>query len=252
MSYKRIIPLFLLKDKRLRKGTNFENHVDVGDPLSQAMIYDAQGADEIVIVDTEASSENRTIDPALITGMITKCRLPIAAGGGIRSVEDAAKLFGAGADKIVLNTAAIENPAFVRELADNFGSQSVVVSIDVKKEDEGYAIYTESGKRRITESLPEMIEKLQDQGAGEFIITNMDREGTLDGMDMELFQSIRDKVTVPLIASGGVFSYDNMVELFKSADPDGVAVGKMLFLRDYDIVRIKSYLKGRKIKIRET
>jgi len=249
---KRIIPLFLLRGKRLVKGTQFAEFVDVGDPLSQAMIYDSQGAEEIVIVDIEASKEGRFIDTNIINEMIYKCRLPIGAGGGIKSVNDARKCFEAGADKIIVNTHAVLNPTLVKELALEFGAQSVCVSIDVRKNDDGeYDVYVFSGKKKVDVSLEELIKTIVKNNPGEFIITSIDKEGTLSGFDYDLYKKVRDLIPVPLIASGGVGRYDDMVKLFKEYDCDACAIGKMLVLRDYDIVRIKSYLKGRKVLVRE-
>lgn len=251
MLTKRIIPLFLLKEGRLYKGEKFKNFIDVGDPTSQGMIYDAQGADEIIIVDIEASKKKKIIDPRIITSMITKCRLPIAAGGGIRDVKSAKKCFSAGADKIVVNTHAILNPRLVKEMAMEFGSQSVVVSIDVKKSDSNYDIYIYSGTKKIGIKLEDLIKKFIDCGAGEIIVTCINKEGTMSGFDCNLYSRIRKFISVPLIASGGAGSYDHIVDLFKESDCDACAIGKMIFLRDYDMVRIKSYLKGKNITVRE-
>ena len=235
---KRIIPMFLLKGKRLVKGTQFKGYIDVGDPMSQAMIYDAQGADEIIIVDIEASREKRIIDTNIITEMITKCRLPIVAGGGIKTIEDARKCFASGADKIVLNTQAVLNPFLIRKLANEFGSQSVVVSIDVKKNpDDEYDIYVFSGKQKVGIEFQDFVKKVIGYGAGEVMITSIDKEGTLSGFDYELFNESRSIVTVPFIASGGAGCYDDMVRLFNESD--------------YDVVRIKYYLKGKKVLVRE-
>ena len=234
------------------KGTEFKNYIDVGDPVSQAMIYDAQGADEIIIVDILASSEGKMINTEIITEMITKCRLPIGAGGGIKTIEDARNCFAAGADKIIVNTQAVLNPHLVKELADEFGSQSVVVSIDVKNDGTGkYDIYVFSGKHKVDVKLEFLLPKLMEYGAGEVIITSIDKEGTLSGFDYELYKIARDLVTVPLISSGGAGCYDDIVKLFKESECDACALGKMLFLRDYDIVRIKSYLKGKKVLVRD-
>lgn len=252
MIAKRIIPTFLLKGKRLVKGTQFKDFVDVGDPLSQAMIYDAQGAEEVIIVDVEASKEQRTIDTRIINSMINKCRLPIGAGGGIRTVEDARKCFEAGADKIVINTGAVLNPSLIKDMANEFGSQSVAVSLDVKRNDRGgYDAYVLSGTQKVDMAIETLIKKIVDYGPGEVILTAIDREGTLTGFDNELYQKMRPLIPVPLIASGGAGCYDDMVTLFREADCDACALGKMLFLRDYDIVRIKSYLRGRKIPVRD-
>jgi cyclase len=249
---KRIIPLFLLKNKRLVKGTKFADLVDVGDPVSQAMIYDAQGADEVIVVDITASAEKRIIDTEVITGMITKCRLPICAGGGIKTISDAKKCFKAGADKIAVNSSAALRPILIKELADEFGSQSVVVSIDVKKDNYGgHDIYIFSGRQKIEMDINSYMEKVMKFGAGEIILTSIDREGSLSGFDYELYEGLKGLVSTPLIVSGGAGRYDDIVRLFGQIDCDAVALGKMLFLRDYDIVRIKSYLRGRKILVRD-
>lgn len=252
MISKRIIPQLLLKGNRLVKGTNFRDFIDVGDPVSQAMIYDAQGADEIIIVDIEASGDKRTINTEIINNIIRTCRLPLAAGGGIRNVDDARRCFGSGADKIVVNTYATLNPFLVKELADEFGSQSVVVSMDVKQNKSGsYDLYIYSGTKKVDVRLEELIDKVIEYGAGEIVITSMDREGTLSGYDYELYSRMGNTMPIPFIASGGAGCYDHIVKLFRETNCDGCTVGKMLFLRDYDIVRIKSYLKGESVLVRE-
>lgn len=252
MISKRIIPLFLLRGSRLVKGTRFEDFVDVGDPTSQAMIYDAQGADEIVIVDIEASAKESLINTQVISSVITKCRLPIACGGGIKDIEDARRCFEAGADKIVINTYAVLNSRLIRNLADEFGSQSVVVSIDVKKNNLGnYDIYIFSGKQKVDMTLTDYLDMVIGNGAGEIIITSIDKEGTLSGFDYKLYSKLKGSVSIPLIASGGAGSYDDITKLFRESDCDACAIGKMLCLRDYDIVRIKSYIKGKKVLVRD-
>jgi cyclase len=252
MTSNRIIPLFLLSGTRLIKGTRFNDFIDVGDPVSQAMIYDAQGADEIILVDINASAEHRIIDTRLIERLIEKCRLPITIGGGIRSVEDAVKCFAAGADKIVINTHAVDTPGLIEELADEFGSQSVVVSIDVKKWGNGkYSIYILSGKIHVSQSLDTYLGKVIESGAGEVLITSIDHEGTLAGFDLPLYKHLHRNLPVSLIGSGGAGRYDDIVALFRETSCDACTLGKMLFLRDYDIVRIKAYLTEKGISIRD-
>lgn len=252
MTSKRIIPLFLLSGTRLVKGTRFRDFIDVGDPVSQAMIYDAQGADEIILVDINASAEHRIIDTGIIERMIEKCRLPITIGGGIRSVDDAVKYFEAGADKIVINTSASDTPGLVGSLADEFGSQSVVVSIDVKKKSESdYSIFVMSGKKPVSQPLDPYLNSVIESGAGEILITSIDREGTLTGFDLPLYEHLHESLPVSLIGSGGAGCYDDIVSLFKETRCDACTLGKMLFLRDYDIVRIKSYLTEKGISIRD-
>lgn len=252
MLHKRLIPIFLLRGERLVKGTRFDNHVDVGDPLSQAMIYDAQGADELVIVDIDATREGRVIPAGVIESMIRRCRLPIAAGGGIRTIEDARSVFHAGADKVVVNSAAVARPGLIRELADEFGEQSVVVSIDVRQEPGGrYAVYTHSGTTPAEGDLATLVGRVVAEGAGEILVTSIDHEGCLDGFALDLYRMLRPLIRTPMIASGGVGTYDHLVEVFKQSDCDACGIGKMLFLRDYDIVRIKAYLHGRHVDVRD-
>jgi cyclase len=169
--------------------------------------------------------------------MLSQCRLPIGAGGGIRTIEDARRCFGAGADKIIVNTQAVLNPVFVSELAAEFGSQSIVVSLDVRRNGtNNHNLYIYSGEQMIDIMPHDIIKKLVDYGAG--------------GFDCGLYSSLRKSINVPLIASGGAGSYDDIVNLFEKTDSDACAIGKMLFLRDYDIVRIKSYLKSKKVLTR--
>lgn len=249
---KRVIPLFLLRENRLVKGTRFSDHIDVGDPLSQAMIYDAQGADEIIILDIEGSRLGRSIRPGIIQRMIERCRLPITAGGGIKTVADARALLEAGADKILVNTQAILHPAFIKELSNEFGSQSIVVGLDVRKNDRGeYDLDGFSGWTRMDSKFQTVVHDIIESGAGEMMITSINREGTLSGFDIDLYRMVRSWIPVPLIGSGGAGSYDDIVELFNETDCDACAIGKMLFLRDYDIVRIKSYIKGGKVLVRD-
>lgn len=252
MISKRIIPLFLLSGTRLVKGTRFAGPFkDVGDPLSQAMIYDAQGAEEIAIVDIDAQREGRSIAPGLINRMILKCRLPIAAGGGIRNLQDAQACFAAGADKIIVNTQAVQRPEFVTELATEFGAQSVMVSVDVRLQDGAWRVWTGSGTTLSDRELEPLLDELVERGAGEILLTDIDREGTLSGVDIDLYRRVATRLNVPLIASGGFGSYDQLVALFQQTQCSACALGKMLSLRDYDIVRIKAYLKGRRIQVRE-
>lgn len=249
---KRIIPVLLLKDGRLVKGTKFGKHVDVGDPVSQAMIFDAQGADEVIIVDISSSLEKKIIDTNIIKRMITNCRLPISAGGGIRNINDARQYFNSGADKIIVNTHALLRPKLIKELSSEFGSQSVVVSVDVKRKTKGiYDIYIYGGKKKIDTDLRSFLQKAVNYGAGEVMITSIGREGTLSGFDLDFFSSVNPHISVPLIASGGAGCYDDIVNLYKKSDVDACGIGKMLFLRDYDIVRIKAYLKDKGVLVRE-
>jgi cyclase len=251
VNFKRIIPTLLLKGTRLAKGTHFRDHVDVGDPVSQAMVYDAQGADELMILDIAAQAEGRRFPSHVIQQINKKCRLPVAVGGGISSVKDAMELFSAGADKIVLNTAAFRTPQLVREIANLMGNQAVNIAIDVREENGRYRIYTEAGTKPQDIDLEDALKTFQDLGAGEFTLTNIDREGTLRGFDLGLYQKVAKVVTVPLIASGGCGRYQDVIDLAANPCVDGFGIGKMLCLRDYDVVRIKAFVRGKNIPTRD-
>lgn len=249
----RLIPYFLLEGNRLVKGTCFKDRVDIGDPISQALIYDAQGAEEIVLVDILATSQNRIIDLNIISELARKCRLPITVGGGIQRLEDARNCFQSGADKIIVNTSAVIQPQFIKELSDEFGCANVVVALDVKKNSLGkYDIFIKSGTIKYETELFTLITQLLYNGAGEIVITSINQEGTLSGFDFNLYKTLRRIVPIPLIACGGAGCYEDIVDIFRDCKCDGVALGKMLFLRDYDIVRIKSYLKGNHVLVRDT
>ncbi len=252
MSYKRIIPTFLLNGDRLVKGTQFKDYIDVGDPISQAKIYDAQGADEIILTDISATKCKKKIDTSLITKLTSVCHTPIAVGGGIDSTEKAALYFESGADKIVVNTGSIEDPSLIKELSKNYGSQSIVVSIDVRRDKIGkYQIYSHSGEQEVQTDIKSYLDQVIDNGCGEIMLTSIDADGTLHGYDYELYNKYASTVSVPLIASGGAGCYDDIVRVLSIKGVDACGIGKMLFLRDYDIVRIKAYLKGKKIATRD-
>ena len=173
-------------------------------------------------------------------------------GGGIKNIEDAKRCFEAGADKIVVNTHAVLNPSLVRELAGEFGNQSVVVSVDVKQGKSGdYDVYIYSGAKKSDIELRGFLAKVIECGVGEIVVTSIDREGTLSGYEYGLYAELSNIMPIPFIASGGAGCYDNIVKLFQETSCDGCTVGKMLFLRDYDVVRIKSYLRGQKVLVRE-
>jgi len=263
MIMKRIIPMFLLHGNRLVKGTKFKwddvdvHFEDVGDPVSQAMICRDQDADEIMIVDIDASKQNRLIDIKLIEKINDQCNMSISVGGGIKSFEDAKKIINSGSKKVILNTYA----GFYEErykmplislISKQFGSQSVVVSIDVKMNAIGnYDVYTFSGSKKKDVNFCDYLSTMVDYGAGEVVITDINREGTLSGFNNALYSECKKIISIPIIACGGAGCYDDIVSLFRETDCEACSVGKMFFLRDYDIIRIKSYLKDKRIHVRD-
>lgn len=252
MISKRIIPQFLLRGKRLVKGSRFSGpFIDVGDPLSQALINDAQGAEELALVDIDATREGRCIPPEVITSIINRCRLPLAVGGGVATLQDARRCFLAGADKIIVNTHAFRDIGFISALASEFGAQSVVVSMDVKMIDGKRRVVSESGTKVAEGGVFDWLDRFVEAGAGEIILTSVDHEGMLQGVDVGFYAEAASRLSVPLIAGGGFGAYDHIVDLFQKTQATGCALGKMLVLRDFDIIRIKAYLRQAGVPVRD-
>ena len=200
----RIIPCLDVNNGRVVKGINFVDLVDAGDPVEQAMIYDAAGADELCFLDITASHENRSTIVEVVAKTAEKCFMPLTVGGGVRTEEDVRTLLIAGADKVSINTAAIENPQLINDAANKFGSQCMVVAIDAKRVNKSYKIFTHGGRKETGISAIEWAKNAEASGAGEILLTSMDRDGTKMGFDLELTRSVSDAVSIPLIASGGV------------------------------------------------
>ncbi len=207
----RIIPCLDVKDGRVVKGINFLNLVDAGDPVEQAKLYDAQGADELCFLDITASSDNRSILYDVVSRVAEQCFMPLTVGGGVRVVDDIRSLLLAGADKVSINTEAVRRPEFVREGAEKFGSQCIVVAIDAKQTgDNKFEIFTHGGRNPTGIDAVEWARRMESLGAGEILLTSMDRDGTREGFDIALTRAIVDAVDVPVIASGGVGTLEHL------------------------------------------
>ena len=215
---KRIIPCLDVTDGRVVKGINFIDLQDAGDPVEIAKNYNEQGADEITFLDITASSDNRDLILDIIESVAKQIFIPLTVGGGVRSVNDVRRLLNAGADKVSINTSAILNPELVKESSARFGSQCIVVAIDAKRVDDHWEVFTHGGRNKTGLDALEWAKKMVDYGAGELLLTSMDRDGTKSGFDLELTQQISDAVEVPIIASGGVGNLKHLV--------DGVKLGK--------------------------
>ena len=214
----RIIPCLDVKNGRVVKGINFVNLKDAGDPVEQAKIYSDGGADEICFLDITASNENRDTIYDVVERTSKKCFVPLTVGGGVRTVEDINKLLNCGADKVSINTAAVENPKIIEESSKKFGSQCIVVAIDAKKKNDKWEIFTHGGRNNSGINALEFAKKMENSGAGELLVTSMDRDGTQVGYDNELMSNITVLVNIPVIASGGVGNLDHLV--------DGIKLGK--------------------------
>ena len=209
----RIIPCLDVKDGRVVKGVNFLDLVDAGDPVEQAKIYDKEGADELTFLDITASSENRDTILDVVSRTAEQCFMPLTVGGGVRSEKDILNLILAGADKVSINTAAVQRPLFVQEAANKFGSQCIVVAIDAKRVDGGdFQVFTHGGRRATGINAVAWAKQMVDYGAGEILLTSMDRDGTKKGFDIPLTKLIASSISVPLVASGGVGSLDHFSE----------------------------------------
>ena len=209
----RIIPCLDVKDGRVVKGVNFLDLIDAGDPVEQAKIYDKEGADELTFLDITASSENRDTILDVVSRTAEQCFMPLTVGGGVRSEKDIRNLLLAGADKVSINTAAVQRPLFVQEAANKFGSQCIVVAIDAKRVDGGdFQVFTHGGRIATGINAVEWAKQMVDYGAGEILLTSMDRDGTKKGFDIPLTKLIASSISVPLVASGGVGSIDHFSE----------------------------------------
>jgi cyclase len=239
MLKKRIIPCLDVKDGRVVKGINFVNLKDAGDPVEQAKIYDKEGADEICFLDITASTENRKILLDKVNETAKSCFVPLTVGGGISSIEDIKKLLLAGADKVSINTAAVLNHNFIKESSIRFGSQSIVAAIDVKKISPGrWEVFTHGGRKATGIDVINYAKILEEKGAGEILLTSMDRDGTKMGYDIELTSIISNLVSIPVIASGGVGNLEHIYEGFKEGGASAVLAASVFHYKQFTIKRI--------------
>jgi len=247
----RIIPCLDVKDGRVVKGVNFVNLVDGGDPVEQAKVYDMQGADELCFLDISASHEGRGIMLDVVAKTAEQCFMPLTVGGGVRTVEDIRKLLLAGADKVSINTAAVDNPEFVKQAAEKFGSQCIVVAIDAKKTGtDKFEIFTHGGRNATGIAALEWAKKMQNYGAGEILLTSMDKDGTKSGFDIELTRAIADSIDIPVIASGGVGKLEDFVEGVKNGHASALLAASVFHFGTFSILEVKEYLMKNNVAVR--
>jgi cyclase len=253
---KRVVPCLDVKDGRVVKGVRFVDLRDAGDPVEAALAYDAQGADELVFLDITASHEARDTMLDVVRRTAEGIYMPLTVGGGIRTVEDVRRLLRAGADKISLNTAALERPTVIREAVERFGSQCIVVAIDARREpgrpDEPlrWGVYTHGGRRPAARDAIEWAREAVALGAGEILLTSMDRDGTKNGYDLELTRAVSQSVSVPVIASGGAGSLEHLYEGLVDGCADAALAASIFHFGTHTIAEAKAYLRGRGVEVR--
>jgi cyclase len=258
MLVKRIIPCLDVKDGRVVKGVNFVNLRDAGDPVELGALYDAQGADELVFLDITASHEQRDIVAEMAARVAEQVFIPFTVGGGIRTVEDFRRILKAGADKISINTAAVQNPDLIREASERFGSQCVVVAIDPRRvgtKPDGtpyWEVYTHGGRKPTGLDAIEWAQRVEQLGAGEILLTSMDRDGTQIGYDIELTRAVAQAVSIPVIASGGAGKPEHLYDALTDGLADAALVASIVHDGHYTVAELKTYLHERGVPVRLT
>jgi cyclase len=250
MLAKRIIPCLDVKAGRVVKGVRFVDLQDAGDPVEVAKIYDREGADELCFLDITASHENRAIILDVVARTAEQVFMPLTVGGGINKLDDIRKLLQAGADKVSINTRAVNRPEFVREAAERFGSQCIVVAIDAKRVAEHWQVFTHGGRNPTGIDAWEWSERMECYGAGEILLTSMDRDGTKEGYDLELTRTIAERVTIPVIASGGVGNLEHIYDGLTQGKASAALAASIFHYREFSIAECKQYLHDRGIPVR--
>ena len=247
----RIIPCLDVSNGRVVKGVNFINLVDAGDPVEQADIYDAAGADELCFLDITASSDNRDIILDVVARTAEACFMPLTVGGGVRSLEDIRKLLLAGADKVSINTAAVQEPNLVVQASEKFGAQCIVVAIDAKSDKtDSWQVYTHGGRQQTGLDVLQWAGKMTQLGAGEILLTSMDCDGTKDGFDLSLTRAVADSVSVPVIASGGAGTLDHLVEAARDGHASAVLAASIFHFGRYSIGQAKEHMNSAGVPVR--
>lgn len=250
MLTKRIIPCLDVKEGRVVKGVSFVELRDAGDPVELAKFYDEQGADELVFLDISASHEGKETMVEVVRIVATELSIPFTVGGGIRTLDDMKRMLRAGADKVSLNTAALDRPELIKEGADFFGSQCIVVAIDAKRNGDSWDVYTHGGRNRTEWDAIEWAKKAVALGAGELLLTSMDSDGQKDGFDVELTKAVRDAVDVPVIASGGAGNREHFQQVFEQADADAALAASIFHYKETSVREVKQYLQREGVNVR--
>ncbi len=250
MLAKRIIPCLDVDDGRVKKGVNFVNLTDVGDSVEIAAEYQKQGADELVFLDISATNQKRQTTINMVEKVSRQVFMPLTIGGGIKSVADMDRLLKAGADKIAINSAAVSNPELISQGAQKFGNQCIVVAIDVKKIADKFIVYVNGGQKKTDLDAITWAKKVVELGAGELLVTSMDKDGTKDGFDIELYQALNRVIDVPIIASGGAGEVKDFSQVFLEADVDGALAASVFHFGELTIEDVKKFVKSKGVVVR--
>jgi imidazole glycerol-phosphate synthase subunit HisF len=250
MLTKRIIPCLDVKEGRVVKGTNFLELRDAGDPVENAKAYEEQMADELCFLDITASHEKRKTIIDVVERVAHEVFMPLTVGGGIKTIDDIRETLRAGADKVTVNTTAVERPEFVRESSDIFGSQCICVAIDAKRRGDGFEVYTYGGRKPTGVNAIEWAKHVEELGAGEILLTSMDRDGTKIGFDLELTRAISESVHIPVIASGGVGTLEHLYDGLVEGKADAVLAASIFHYREFTVIDVKKYLRERGVNVR--
>jgi cyclase len=250
MLTKRIIPCLDVKEGRVVKGTNFLELRDAGDPVENAKAYETQMADELCFLDITASHEKRKTIIDVVERVAAQVFMPLTVGGGITNIDDIRETLRAGADKVTVNTAAVEKPVFVRESSDIFGSQCICVAIDAKRRNGGFEVYTYGGRKPTGIDAVKWAKQVEEMGAGEILLTSMDRDGTKIGFDIELTRTISESVNIPVIASGGVGTLEHLYQGLVEGKADAVLAASIFHYREFTVIDAKKYLRNKGVNVR--
>ena len=248
---KRVIPCLDVTAGRVVKGVNFVDLRDAGDPVEIAARYDGEGADELCFLDITASSDERDILLHIIEAVASRVFIPLTVGGGVRKVEDVRRLLNAGADKVSINTAAVQSPRLVTDASSIVGAQCIVVAIDAKRKDSSWEVFTHGGRKATGIDAVEWARRMEKAGAGEILLTSMDRDGTKDGFDLGLTRAVSEAVGIPVIASGGAGSLDDLAEGVLQGKADAVLAASIFHFGEFTVRQAKQHMKSRGIEVRE-
>ena len=247
---KRIIPCLDVDKGRVVKGTNFVDIIDAGDPVEIAQKYDNEGADEITFLDITASHEGRNNILSVVERVADEVFIPLTVGGGVKKFDDVRNLLSVGADKVTINTAAVNDPNIINNVTDKIGRQCIVIAVDVKKIDDDYIVFTHGGRTQTDLKAFDWCIDCQERGAGEILLTSMDKDGTKDGFDIEILRKISNNVNIPVIASGGAGNLDHLYQAIVKGNADAVLAASIFHFGEYTISQAKEYLKAKGISVR--